>query len=168
MFLEKPLSEEINYSDLQTMLKGLLSGHRDFLINSSQLTAFLFDQLPNLNWAGFYWMRDQQLLLGQFQGKPACVEIPIGKGVCGTCAETRQIQMIEDVHAFPGHIACDAASNSELVVPVIVDDQLLGVLDLDSPNIGRFNQQDAEGIAGLLDIYLQATQVDQIKSIALN
>ena len=143
------------YTLLQAQLESLLADERDFIANASQFSAFLFNQLEDLNWAGFYLNRNEELVLGPFQGQIACVRIPFGRGVCGTAAATRLTQRVEDVHAFAGHIACDSASNSELVVPLIKDGRLIGVLDLDSPSIGRFTEQDQQGIEALAAIFLR-------------
>lgn len=147
------------YALLGAQLEALLAGERDFVANAAQFSAFLFSELPGLNWAGFYLNRNEQLVLGPFQGKVACVRIPFDKGVCGAAARTRTTQRVEDVHAFPGHIACDSASNSELVVPLVKADRLIGVLDLDSPSTGRFTAQDAAGVEALVSIFLNATDV---------
>ena len=147
------------YALLCAQLEALLSGERDFVANAAQLSAFLFSELPDLNWAGFYLNRDEELVLGPFQGKVACVRIPFSKGVCGAAARTRVTQRVEDVHAFPGHIACDSASNSELVVPLVKDGALIGVLDLDSPRVGRFTEEDQAGVEQLAGIFLRATDV---------
>ena len=143
------------YALLKAQLESLLADERDFIANASQFSAFLFNQLEDLNWAGFYLNRNEELVLGPFQGQIACVRIPFGRGVCGTAAATRLTQRVEDVHAFAGHIACDSASNSELVVPLIKDGRLIGVLDLDSPSIGRFTEQDQQGIEALAAIVLR-------------
>ena len=143
------------YALLKAQLESLLADERDFIANASQFSAFLFNQLEDLNWAGFYLNRNEELVLGPFQGQIACVRIPFGRGVCGTAAATRLTQRVEDVHAFAGHIACDSASNSELVVPLIKDGRLIGVLDLDSPSIGRFTEQDQQGIEVLAAIFLR-------------
>ena len=143
------------YALLKAQLESLLADERDFIANASQFSAFLFNQLEDLNWAGFYLNRNEELVLGPFQGQIACVRIPFGRGVCGTAAASRQTQRVEDVHAFAGHIACDSASNSELVVPLIKDGRLIGVLDLDSPSIGRFTEQDQQGIEALAAIFLR-------------
>ncbi|MFF7710654.1 GAF domain-containing protein [Pseudomonas sp. NPDC007930] len=145
------------YPLLLAQLQALLAGERDFIANAAQFSAFLFSELPELNWAGFYLNRDEQLLLGPFQGKVACVRIPFSKGVCGAAARTRQTQRVEDVHAFPGHIACDSASNSELVVPLVKAGRLIGVLDLDSPRVGRFSEADQAGIEALVAVFLEGT-----------
>ena len=138
-------------------LQALLTGESDFIANAAQFAAFLFHELESLNWAGFYLARGDELVLGPFQGKVACVRIPLGRGVCGAAAASRQTQRVEDVHAFAGHIACDSASNSELVVPLIKDGRLIGVLDLDSPSLGRFSEADQRGIEQLCGIFLAAT-----------
>ena len=129
--------KEEHYTQLVSQAKSLVSGEHDLIANMANVSALLFNQLEDVNWAGFYLHKESQLVLGPFQGQPACIRIPIGKGVCGTAAETRTIQRIDDVHAFSGHIACDAASNSEIVIPLIVNDELIGVLDIDSPKFGR-------------------------------
>ncbi|MCF3191844.1 MULTISPECIES: GAF domain-containing protein [Pseudomonas] len=146
------------YTLLQAQLESLLADERDFIANAAQFSAFLYHQLDDLNWAGFYLNRDEELVLGPFQGQIACVRIPFGRGVCGAAAASRQTQRVEDVHAFAGHIACDSASNSELVVPLIKDGRLIGVLDLDSPSIGRFSEQDQLGIEALAAIFLRLSE----------
>ncbi|QRY78476.1 GAF domain-containing protein [Pseudomonas sp. PDNC002] len=143
------------YALLAAQAESLFADERDFIANASQFSAFLFNELPDLNWAGFYLNRNEELVLGPFQGKVACVRIPFSKGVCGAAARTRETQRVEDVHAFPGHIACDSASNSELVVPLVKDGRLIGVLDLDSPKVGRFNEEDQAGIERLAAIFLR-------------
>lgn len=145
------------YPLLSAQLEALLAGERDFIANAAQFSAFIFHELEGLNWAGFYLVKDEQLVLGPFQGKVACVRIPFGRGVCGAAAASRQTQRVEDVHAFAGHIACDSASNSELVVPLIKDDRLIGVLDLDSPLLGRFTEADQCAIEGLAAVLLRAS-----------
>jgi len=137
---------EARYEAILASLGGLLAGERNLIANLANTSALLFEALPDLNWAGFYLYDGTELVVGPFQGKPACVRIALGKGVCGTAALTRTTQIVTDVHAFPGHIACDAASNSEIVVPLVGARGLLGVLDLDSPSIGRFDARDAEGL----------------------
>lgn len=145
------------YGLLAAQLEALLAGERDFIANAAQFSAFLYTQVEDLNWAGFYLSRDEQLVLGPFQGQVACVRIPFGRGVCGAAAHTRETQRVEDVHAFPGHIACDSASNSELVVPLVKEGRLIGVLDLDSPKLARFSVEDQAGIERLAQIFLQST-----------
>ena len=145
------------YRELVQQLEGLLHGERDAIANAANLSALLFDAMPRLNWAGFYLMRGGELVLGPFQGKPACVRIPVGRGVCGTAVAKRESILVEDVHAFPGHIACDAASRSELVVPLIRDGEVIGVIDLDSPEPGRFDADDQAGIETIGRLFLDAS-----------
>jgi len=140
------------YRDLASALGGLVAGEPDAIANMANASALIWETLPDLNWVGFYRNVGGELVLGPFQGRPACIRIPFGTGVCGVAAQTRAVQRIEDVHAFPGHIACDSASNSEIVVPLIRDGELLGVLDLDSPNTGRFDEEDEAGIVRLGEI----------------
>ena len=144
------------YAQLSAQLRSLLEGERDFIANAANFSALLFHSLPDVNWAGFYLYKDRELVLGPFQGKPGCVRIAMGKGVCGTAAERRQTMIVDNVHEFPGHIACDSASNSEIVLPVIRDGRLLGVLDVDSPILGRFDDGDARGLNELLSIFVQS------------
>jgi GAF domain-containing protein len=141
------------YRDLASALQGLVTGEPDAIANMANAAALIWETLPDLNWAGFYRNVGGELVLGPVQGRPACIRIKFGEGVCGVAAETRQVQRIDDVHAFPGHIACDSASNSELVVPIIRDGELIGVLDLDSPKHARFTEEDEVGVvkfAGIL------------------
>ena len=145
------------YNLLAAQVQALFADERDFIANAAQFSAFLYNQVDDLNWAGFYLNRNDELVLGPFQGQVACVRIPFGKGVCGAAAATRQTQRIEDVHAFPGHIACDSASNSELVIPLVKDGRLIGVLDLDSPTVGRFSEADQVGLERLAAIFLALT-----------
>ncbi|MCY1418969.1 Free methionine-R-sulfoxide reductase [compost metagenome] len=155
--LEKAGEGLNGYGLLAAQVEALFADERDFIANAAQFSAFLYHELGDLNWAGFYLNRNEELVLGPFQGKVACVRIPFGKGVCGAAARTRESQRVEDVHAFPGHIACDSASNSELVVPLVKDGKLIGVLDLDSPSIGRFSAEDQAGIERLAEIFLRLT-----------
>lgn len=134
------------YETIASQLGGLLEGERDPWANAANAASLLFKALPDLNWAGFYFLRGGELVVGPFQGAPACVRIALGHGVCGTAAASRQTLVVPDVHAFPGHIPCDAASNSEVVVPILVGDRLVGVLDLDSPLRGCFDDADARGL----------------------
>ncbi len=131
------------YDSLQSQLKSLLEGERDFIANAANLSSLLFHTLPDVNWVGFYLLKENQLVLGPFQGKPACVRIEVGKGVCGSAAQLEQTLVVENVHEFPGHIACDSASNSEIVIPLMDEERLMGVLDLDSPSLSRFDEEDA-------------------------
>ena len=140
------------YQDLLNAAEGLTADEPDAIANMANVAALIWESLPNLNWVGFYRNVDGELVLGPFQGRPACIRIPFGKGVCGAAAETLQVQRIEDVHAFPGHIACDAASASELVVPIVRDGKLIAVLDLDSPTPGRFTEEDEAGCVALCDL----------------
>ncbi|WP_158890825.1 MULTISPECIES: GAF domain-containing protein [unclassified Pseudomonas] len=146
------------YAMLAAQVEALLAGERNLVANAAQLSAFIYQEVPDLNWAGFYFVEgEDQLLLGPFQGKVACMRIPFSKGVCGAAARERRTQRVEDVHAFPGHIACDAASRSELVVPLVQGGRLIGVLDLDSPHPGRFSVADQAGIEALVAAFLVAT-----------
>ena len=140
------------YDELGRQLTALIEGERDLIANSANMAALIFNALPDLNWAGFYWMGDGGLVLGPFQGKPACVRIAIGKGVCGTAARDRRTLIVPNVNEFPGHIACDADSRSELVVPIVHQGALFGVLDLDSPHPARFDSGDAAGCEALMAI----------------
>ncbi len=145
------------YNLLAAQVQALFADERDFIANAAQFSAFLYNQVDDLNWAGFYLNRNEELVLGPFQGQVACVRIPFSKGVCGAAAATRQTQRVEDVHAFAGHIACDSASNSELVIPLVKAGRLIGVLDLDSPKIGRFSEADQVGLERLAAIFLELT-----------
>ena len=145
------------YNLLAAQVQALFADERDFIANAAQFSAFLYNQVDDLNWAGFYLNRNEELVLGPFQGQVACVRIPFSKGVCGAAAATRQTQRVEDVHAFPGHIACDSASNSELVIPLVKEGRLIGVLDLDSPKIGRFSEADQLGLERLAALFLELT-----------
>ena len=140
------------YRDLASAVQGLVTGEPDPIANMANAAAVIFETLPDVNWVGFYRNVDGELVLGPFQGRPACIRIPFGSGVCGVAAATRQVQRVDDVNAFPGHIACDSASNSEIVVPLIRDGQLLGVLDIDSPKSGRFSDEDEAGVVKLGEI----------------
>ena len=138
---------------------ALLAGERDLTANAANLASLIFHTLPDLNWAGFYWLKGGELVLGPFQGKPACVRIALGKGVCGSAAQARRSIVVPDVHAFPGHIACDSASRSELVVPVMVAGRVAGVLDLDSPLPGRFDEADTRALESLVATFVAATEM---------
>ncbi len=147
---------DTNYDLLNQQARALISTETDLLANLSNSAALLYHNLDDVNWAGFYLGRDPELILGPFQGQPACVRIDYGKGVCGTAAQSQQILRVDDVHAFPGHIACDAASNSEIVLPLLIDGICYGVLDIDSPNSHRFTQADEAGLANFRDILITA------------
>jgi L-methionine (R)-S-oxide reductase len=147
---------EVAYTELARDLRALLSGERDLIANAANMSALIYDALPDLNWAGLYLYKSGELVLGPFQGKPACVRIALGKGVCGTAAARRETILVEDVHAFPGHIACDSASNSEIVIPLLRGGELLGVLDLDSPKLRRFGAADQRGLEMLAKIYVES------------
>ena len=143
----------VMYRDLASALEGLVAGEPDPIANMANAVALIWETLPDLNWAGFYRNVGGELVVGPFQGRPACIRIPFGQGVCGAAAATLQVQRIDDVHAFDGHIACDAASNSELVVPIVgADGQLIAVLDLDSPTTARFDAEDEAGCVALAAI----------------
>ena len=145
------------YAHVVQQLGGLFHGERDPIANAANCAALLFHSLPGLNWAGFYFLRAGELVLGPFQGKPACIRIAVGKGVCGTAAERRETVVVEDVHAFPGHIACDGASRSEIVVPLLAAGSLVGVLDLDSPDLARFDDEDRAGLEQVVRLYVEAS-----------
>ena len=142
------------YGNLVVQLLSLLKGEHDFIANAANFSALLFNSLPKVNWAGFYFLQGNELVLGPFQGNPACVRIPMGKGVCGVAAQQLETIIVPNVHEFPGHIACDVASNAEIVVPLFDGERLLGVLDLDSTVIGRFDDQDAEGLNELVTVFV--------------
>ncbi|GEO25673.1 hypothetical protein AAC03nite_14580 [Alicyclobacillus acidoterrestris] len=163
MFTESAI--EVNnkqqfYNQLATQLHHLITGEANAIANLSNASSLLNVYLQDINWVGFYlWSEaDNELILGPFQGKPACIRIPAGKGVCGSAVVSRQTMVVEDVHAFPGHIACDPASRSEIVVPIVVQDKLIGVLDIDSPRVGRFDEEDATGLAQVMEVLCKHTQ----------
>jgi GAF domain-containing protein len=155
--MSTPDAKRASYDLLVAQVRSLLEGERDWLSNLAQFSALVYQSVPGLNWAGFYMARGEELRVGPFQGKVACVRIPFARGVCGACASTREIQLVEDVHAFPGHIACDSASNSELVLPVVVGGQLAAVFDLDSPLTARFDAQDSRGFAAAIAVLVDGT-----------
>lgn len=149
-------SKREHYEDLCQQARGILAGETNLIANAANFSALLFYGLPDLNWAGFYLFDGQELVVGPFQGKPACIRIAIGRGVCGTAAQTRQTQVVRDVHDFEGHIACDAASNSEIVVPLVkADGSLLGVWDVDSPLVARFDDDDRAGMEALCAVFME-------------
>ncbi|MDI7740443.1 GAF domain-containing protein [Lysinibacillus fusiformis] len=143
------------YETLSKQLDALLQGENDLIANLSNASALLNQFLDNINWVGFYLMKDGELVLGPFQGLPACVRIAVGRGVCGTAVSEQKTMLVEDVHAFPGHIACDAASNSEIVIPLIKNDEVLGVLDIDSPSKARFTKEDQQGLELFVETLLK-------------
>jgi L-methionine (R)-S-oxide reductase len=145
------------YADLAQQVEGMLAGEPDLIANAANFSALLFHSLPDLNWAGFYLYDGNELVVGPFQGKPACIRIALGRGVCGTAAQTRETQVVRDVHNFDGHIACDAASQSEIVVPLVkADGSLLGVWDVDSPSVARFDDEDRAGMEALCKVFMRA------------
>ncbi|MBE1288232.1 MAG: GAF domain-containing protein [Alteromonadaceae bacterium] len=141
-----------DYALLEQQTAALIADEPDVIANLANISALLMDGLQNINWVGFYIVKEDQLVLGPFQGKPACVRIPIGKGVCGTAVALKSIQCIEDVHAFAGHIACDSASNSEIVLPIMDDNKVYGVLDIDSPRFSRFDKNDVVGLSKIVQL----------------
>jgi L-methionine (R)-S-oxide reductase len=147
------------YKSLTSQLYRLLEGERDFLANTANFSALLFNTMPDVNWVGFYFYKGGGLVLGPFQGKPACTRIAIGKGVCGTAAEKMKTVIVKNVHEFPGHIACDSASNSEIVVPLIKHGKLIGVLDIDSPQLARFDEEDKAGLENLVELLISSSDV---------
>jgi len=155
-----PSDKPSAYAELERQLEALLAGESNLIAGAANLSSLLYWSLPEVNWVGFYLLDEASgdLLVGPFQGKLACVRIPIGKGVCGTAAARRETVLVPDVHAFPGHIACDAASNSEVVVPIVSGDRLVGVLDLDSPVTNRFDAEDARGLEALVRIFLRGVR----------
>ena len=155
--MSTPDAKRASYELLVAQVRAVLEGERNMIANLAQFSALVYQSVPHLNWAGFYLAQGQELVVGPFQGKVACVRIPFERGVCGACARSREIQLVEDVHAFPGHIACDSASNSELVLPVVAGDRLVGVFDLDSPLEARFDAEDARGFAAAVAVLAAGT-----------
>lgn len=150
------------YTSLSGQLEGLLSTERDWLANTANASALLFMELEDINWAGFYFLYGDELRLGPFQGKPACTRIPVGAGVCGTAVSTGEPQLVEDVHQFPGHIACDAVSASEVVIPLYnAGGRCLGVLDIDSPNVARFSEEDLAGLQAFAEVLLKSSELPE-------
>ena len=154
--VEEPAGDRTEqYRQIAAQAGALVSGEADRIANAANLSALLFHTLPDVNWAGFYFYDGHELVVGPFQGKPACIRIALGGGVCGTAAATRETQVIPDVHAFPGHIACDADSRSEIVVPLVHAGELVGVLDIDSPTPGRFDDIDRTGLEAIAEVYVR-------------
>jgi L-methionine (R)-S-oxide reductase len=151
------LAKRDAYREIRRQLSGLFEGEPSALANSANLSSLLYHSLPRLNWAGFYFLRGGELVLGPFQGRVACVRIAMGRGVCGTAARERRAVIVPDVSKFPGHIVCDSASRSEIVIPLVRGERLLGVLDLDSPDLGRFDEEDREGLSGAAEVLLRAS-----------
>ena len=160
------LSKSGTYREIGVQLKGLFADERNALANTANLCALLYQMLPDVNWVGFYFLQGGELVLGPFQGKVACVRIPLGRGVCGTAAARREILVVPDVSEFPGHIACDAASRSEIVVPLVQAGRLLGVLDLDSPNLSRFDHEDRDGLQAAAGRLLQSSELGKLSDEA--
>lgn len=158
VIVDAELTKAAQYASLATQLAAIFDGEPSGLANAANMAAVLYQSLPRLNWAGFYFLMDADLVLGPFQGKVACTRIAPGRGVCGTAAIRRETVVVPDVHAFPGHIACDAASRSEIVIPLIKADRLLGVLDIDSPELERFDADDTRGLTRLVEIYLESSE----------
>jgi len=154
------------YAQLHEQAVGLFSGEHDRIANAANLSALMYHALPEVNWVGFYFFDGQELVVGPFQGKPACVRIAIGKGVCGTAAALRRTQLVGDVHAFPGHIACDAASQSEIVIPLLDGDTLIGVLDLDAPVLDRFDFDDQTGLEALARLFVASLRASPLATAA--
>ncbi len=150
----EPLAKPALYAELVEQARALLAGESNEIARAANFAALVFHGVPDLNWAGFYLFDGTELVVGPFQGKPACVRIALGRGVCGTAAQTGKTQLVQDVHAFPGHIACDSASNSEIVVPMFRDGALLGVWDVDSPTLNRFDSDDQRGMEALVQVYV--------------
>ncbi|MBB3568323.1 GAF domain-containing protein [Rhizobium sp. BK491] len=165
MFAEKAVQHDSKpefYRELADQLKALLDDEHGWIANAANTSALIYQMLPDLNWAGFYFLQQEdELVLGPFQRKPACVRIAVGRGVCGTAVERAQSILVEDVHAFPGHIACDVASRSELVVPLLRNGKVFGVIDLDSPLPGRFDGDDQAGIEALAAIYAASSEANK-------
>jgi len=155
-------SKREGYREIAEQLRALFSDESDGLANAANMSALLYEALPNLNWVGFYFLRGAELVLGPFHGKVACVRIALGRGVCGNAAHRRETIVVPDVHQFPGHIACDAASRSEIVVPLLRGNELLGVLDLDSPELERFDQEDAEGLGAAVQLLLEHSDLSRL------
>ena len=151
------ISKSALYNHLAAQLSSLLAGERDLIANAANFASLVYHSLPELNWAGFYFEKDGELVLGPFQGQPACVRIALGQGVCGAAAAKCATTIVPNVHEFPGHIACDSASNSEIVIPLLQGQRLIGVLDLDSPVLSRFDEEDAAGLELLVKILLSST-----------
>jgi L-methionine (R)-S-oxide reductase len=156
MFELNPANEKLDRESLLAQAGALLAGQNDRIANAANLASLLYHALAEVNWVGFYFLKNNELIVGPFQGKPACVSIPLGKGICGKAAETQKVQRVEDVHAFDGHIACDIASRSEIVIPLIFQGALIGVLDLDSPITDRFSEEDERFLTSVAELYINS------------
>lgn len=156
-------NKEQQYAELVAQAEALVSSETDMIANMANISSLLYWALADVNWAGFYLHKEEQLVLGPFHGQPACIRIPLGRGVCGTAAQDNQIQLVEDVHAFAGHIACDAASNSEIVLPIVKGGKVFGVLDLDSPLVARFDEEDKAGLSKLVKVFEKALNLEEGK-----
>lgn len=161
---QAPNSKTELYNLMSAQVSSVFENERDFIANMANCAALIYNTLPDLNWAGFYLLRGKDLVLGPFQGKPACVRIPLGKGVCGTAAVRQATIVVDDVDQFAGHIACDNASRSEIVIPLLKDGNLIGVLDVDSPILSRFNTEDAAGLEAVAALFIQLTDIPAIQS----
>src|SRR6266550_1678311 len=158
---KQPQSKVEAYDQLAAQLSSLLAGEGDLIANAANFASLIFHSLPDLNWAGFYFLKNDELVLGPFQGKPACVRIALGQGVCGAAAANCVTTIVPNVHEFPGHIACDSASNSEIVIPLMKGERLIGVFDLDSPVFGRFDEEDAAGLNQLVSVLVESSECYQ-------
>ena len=156
------MNKATRYHELSTQLAALFADETNGLANAANLCAVLYHGLPELNWVGFYFLQGDELVLGPFQGKVACVRIALGRGVCGTAAQRRETIVVPDVHAFAGHIACDAASRSEIVVPLLQNGRLLGVLDVDSPELARFDREDRDGLNAICSLLLEKSELSRL------
>jgi L-methionine (R)-S-oxide reductase len=161
------LSKSGTYREIGMQLQGLFAGERNALANTANMCALLYQMLPDVNWVGFYFLQGGELVLGPFQGMVACVRIPLGRGVCGAAAERRETLVVPDVNEFPGHIACDAASRSEIVLPLVQHGRLLGVLDLDSPKLSRFDHEDRDGLQAAANLLLNSSQLGKLADHAI-
>ena len=150
------------YKTITAQMQSLLEGERDAIANMANFAALLFHSMEFVNWVGFYIYKENELVLGPFQGKPACIRIGVGKGVCGTAADTLKTQSVDNVHEFPGHIPCDSASNSEIVIPIVINSKLIGVLDIDSPEFSRFDEVDQTGLEKLVDVLKSGTDFSSL------
>jgi GAF domain-containing protein len=163
--MDSSIKKQANYQQICEQLQELLGRETDFVANAANTVAFLYRVIPDVNWVGFYLAKEGELVLGPFQGNPACTRIPLGKGVCGTAAETQETVVVPDVEAFPGHIACDTASRSEIVVPLVNWGRLLGVLDLDSASPDRFDEDDQEGLESIASVFMASLATEDLPDL---